>query len=174
MGSRLKAVAPVVLSIALLAFVPTWLALNFTFHWVTVQDGVFGKFGLPEGIHLVLPAIFVGWGLYFLLGANTGALSKTVIAALTGTIGATITMVLGPLTADAPDFWGLALWIGITAAGLVVLSTTVEHDRFAPAPAFACYASVFFWWIATGLDNYVPDGKGVHTAAAVTAAITDK
>ena len=76
--------------------------------------------------------------------------------------------------AESPDFWGLALMIGITAAGLIVLSTVVEDDRFAPAPAFACYASVFFWWIATGLDNFVPDGKGPHTAAAITAAITDK
>jgi hypothetical protein len=33
---------------------------------------------------------------------------------------------------------------------------------------------VFFWWIATGLDNFVPNGKGPHTAAAVTSAITDK
>jgi hypothetical protein len=174
MGSRLKAIAPLTVSIGLLAFVATWLALNFTFHWVTVQDGVFGKFGLPQGIHLVLPAIFVGWGLYFLLGASSAALGKTAIAAFTGTLGATITMWLGPATADAPDFWGLALWIGITAAALVVLSTAVEDDRFAPAPAFACYASVFFWWIATGLDNYVPGGKGPHTAAAVTAAITNK
>ncbi len=76
--------------------------------------------------------------------------------------------------AESPDFWGLAVWIGITAAGLIVLSTVVADDRFAPAPAFCCYASVFFWWIATGLDNFVPDGKGPHTVAAVTAAITDK
>src|ERR1700749_4680436 len=123
MGSRLKALAPLVVSIGILAFVATWLALNFTFHWVTKQDGVFGKFGLPEGIHLALPAIFVGWGLYFMLGASRAALGKTAIAAVTGTIGATIAMVLGPATADAPDFWGLGLWIGITAAGLVVLST---------------------------------------------------
>ena len=96
-----------------------------------------------------------------------------MIAALTGTIGATIAMVMGPLFAESPDFWGLALWIGITAAALIVLSTAVEDDRFAPAPAFCCYAAVFFWWIATGLDNFVPDGKGPHTAAAVTSAITD-
>jgi hypothetical protein len=83
-------------------------------------------------------------------------------------------MLFGPMFAESPDFWGLALWIGLTAAGLIVLSTTVEDDRFAPAPAFACYASVFFWWIATGLDNFVPDGKGPHTAAAITSAITDK
>jgi hypothetical protein len=174
MGSRLKALAPLTVSIGVLAFLASELALNFTFHWVTVQDGVFGKFGLPRGVHLALPALFVAWGLYFMLGANMAALSKTITAAVTGTIFATIAMVVGPALADAPDFWGLALMIGVTAAGLVVLSTAVADDRFAPAPAFACYASVFFWWIATGLDNFVADGKGPHTAAAVTAAITNK
>jgi hypothetical protein len=174
MSTRLKAVLPLTVSILLLAFAATEIALNFTFHWVTVQDGVFGKYGLPEGLHLVLPAIFVGWGLFFLLGATNAALGKTAIAALTGTIGATLTMAIGPKLADSPDFWGLGVMIGITAAGLVVLSTTVADDRFAPAPAFCAYASVFFWWIATGLDNFVPGGKGPHTAEAVTAAITNK
>src|SRR3954466_12473221 len=172
MSTRLKAIAPLVASIGVLAFVATWLALNFTFHWVTVQDGVFGKFGLPRGLHLVLPAIFVAWGLFFLLGADGAALGKTVVAAAPGSLAALLAIVIGPALADAPDFWGLAVAIGVTAVGLVVLSTTVADDRFAPAPAFACYASVFFWWIATGLDNYVPDGKGPHTAAAVLAAIT--
>jgi hypothetical protein len=161
MSTRLKAVVPLVVSIGVLAF-------------LAVQDGVFGKFGLPRGLHLVLPAIFVAWGLFFMLGANGAALGKTVTAAATGSIAAAIAMGIGPKLADAPDFWGLALLIGLTAAGLVVLSTSVADDRFAPAPAFACYASVFFWWIATGLDNYVPAGKGPGTAAAVTHAITDK
>ena len=173
MATRLKAVLPLTLSIGLLAFLASEVALNFTFHWVTVEDGVFGKYGLPQGTHLVLPALFVAWGLYFLLGADRAALGKTVIAAATSTIGATIAMLMGPLFAESPDFWGLALWIGITAAALIVLSTTVEDDRFAPAPAFCCYAAVFFWWIATGLDNFVPDGKGPHTVAALTSAITD-
>jgi len=70
MSTRLKAVLPLTLSIGLLAFLASELALNFTFHWVTVQDGVFGKYGLPQGTHLVLPALFVAWGLYFLLGAH--------------------------------------------------------------------------------------------------------
>lgn len=174
MATRVKSVLPLTVSIGLLAFLASEVALNFTFHWVTVQDGVFGKYGLPQNFHLILPALFVTWGLYFMLGANRDALGKTIIAAATGTVGAGIAMVVGPLFADSPDFWGLALWIGITAAGLIVLSTVVEDDRFAPAPAFCCYASVFFWWIATGLDNFVPDGKGPHTAAAVAAAITDK
>jgi hypothetical protein len=173
MATRLKAVIPLTVSIGVLAFLASEVALNFTFHWVTVQDGVFGKYGLPRGFHLVLPALFVAWGLFFLLGADRAALGKTMIAAATGSIFAGIAMVFGPMFAESPDFWGLALWIGITAAGLIVLSTTVADDRFAPAPAFCCYASVFFWWIATGLDNFVPDGKGPHTAAAVTSAITD-
>jgi len=174
MATRLKAVLPLVVSIGVLAFVATWLSLNFTFHWVTVQNGVFGKYGLPEGIHLVLPAIFVTWGLFFALGANNGAIKKTLVAAFTGSLGATITIVVGPLLADSPDFWGLAVMIGVTAAALVVLSTTVADDLFAPAPAFGCYAAVFFWWIATGLDNFVPDGKGPRTVDAITAAITNK
>jgi hypothetical protein len=174
MATRLKATLPLTLSIGVLAFLASELALNFTFHWVTVKDGVFGKYGLPENIHLVLPALFVTWGLYFMLGANRAALGKTVTAAATGSIGAGIAMAIGPKLADSPDFWGLALMIGVTAAALIVLSTAVADDRFAPAPAFCCYASVFFWWIATGLDNFVPGGKGPHTAEAITAAITNK
>src|SRR3954453_7937421 len=174
MSTRLRAVLPLTLSIGVLAFLASEGALNFTFHWVTVQDGVFGKYGLPQSLHLVLPALFVTWGLFFMLGADRAALGKHAIAAVIGSVGAGLAMFFGPMFADSPDFWGLALWIGITAAALIVLSTVVEDDRFAPAPAFACYASVFFWWVATGLDNFVPDGKGPHTASAVIAAITDK
>ena len=29
-----------------------------------------------------------------------------------------------------------------------------------------------FWWFATGLDNYVADGKGPHTVAALGLALT--
>jgi hypothetical protein len=174
MATRLKAVIPLTVSIGVLAFLASELALNFTFHWVTVQDGVFGKYGLPQGIHMVLPALFVSWGLFFLLGADNAAIGKTITAAATGAIGAGIAMGVGPKLAESPDFWGLALMIGVTAAGLIVLSTAVADDRFAPAPAFCCYASVFFWWIATGLDNFVPGGKGPHTVDAVTAAITAK
>jgi hypothetical protein len=174
MATRLKAVLPLTVSIGVLALLASEVALNFTFHWVTVQDGVFGKYGLPQNLHLVLPALFVTWGLFFMLGASNAALGKTLIATITGTVGAGIAIVVAPLLAESPDFWGLALMIGVTAAGLIVLSTAVEDDRFAPAPAFCCYASVFFWWIATGLDRFVPAGKGAHTVEAVTAAITNK
>src|SRR3954454_16330788 len=106
MATRLRAIAPLTISIGVLAFVASEIALNFTFHWVTVQDGVFGKYGLPEGIHLVLPALFVAWGLFFLLGANGAALGKTVTAAATGSVAAGIAMWLEAALAGAPDFWG--------------------------------------------------------------------
>src|SRR4029078_4100323 len=99
-------------------------------------DGVFGKYGLPQNLHLVLPALFVSWGLFFMFGASNAALGKTRFAALPGAVGAGLAIVVGPLLAESPDFWGLALMIGVTAAGLIVLSTAVEDDRFAPAPAF--------------------------------------
>ena len=168
----MKAVLPLTVSIGVLAFLASEVALNFTFHWVTVQDGVFGAYGLPQNVHLILPALFVAWGLYFMLGANSAALGKTVIAAITGTIGAGIAM-WRPAVRRVAGLLGPRAEIGVTAAGLIVLSTAVADDR-SPAPAFCCYASVFFWWIATGLDNFVPNGKGPHTAEALTAAITDK
>ena len=71
MATRLKAALPLTLSIGLLAFLASEVALNFTFHWVTVENGVFGEYGLPQNVHLILPALFVAWGLYFLLGATT-------------------------------------------------------------------------------------------------------
>ena len=76
---------------------------NFNLHWFTVADGVFGKFGLPEKFQLVLPATFVTWGLYYVLGANRVALRTTLIAATTGTIGAIVIMTLGPALAGLPS-----------------------------------------------------------------------
>src|SRR5215218_1759831 len=105
MATRLKAVIPLTVSIGVLALLASEVALNFTFHWVTVQDGVFGKYGLPQNLHLVLPALFVSWGLYFMLGANNAAFGKTLIAAVTGTVGAGIAIVVAPLLAESPDFW---------------------------------------------------------------------
>src|SRR5689334_14561082 len=50
MAARLKATVPLTVSIGVLAFLATELALNFTFHWVTVQNGVFGAYGVPQSI----------------------------------------------------------------------------------------------------------------------------
>ncbi len=172
MSARFKTTGPLAISIGVIAFLWSELTLNFNLHWFTVTDGVFGKFGLPKEFQLVLPATFVTWGLYFMLGADRTAMRKTLIACGTGTLGAVVIMTLGPSLAALPNFWGVALAIGLVGAGLELLSTFSEDGYLAAAPAFACAASVLFWWFATGLDNYVPDGKGPHTVAALELALT--
>lgn len=172
MSGRLKVVGPMALSIGVVAFLYSEFTLNFNLHWYTVMDGVFGKFGLPEKFQFVLPASFVTWGLYFMLGANRTALRKTLIACTTGTLGAVVIMTLGPGLAGLPHFWGLALAIAVVGAGLELLSAVTDDGSFAAAPAFACAASVLLWWFVTGLDNYVPDGKGTHTVAGLVLALT--
>ena len=172
MSHRLKHTVPLAISVALVAFIWSELTLNFNLHWFTVADGVFGKFGLPEKFQLVLPATFVTWGLYYMLGSDRVALRKTLIAATTGTVGAIVIMTLGPALAGLPSLWGLALAIAIVGGGLVILSAVTEDGSFAAAPAFVCAASVLFWWFATGLDNYVPHAAGPHTVAALGIALT--
>jgi hypothetical protein len=172
MSARLKKTGPLALSIGVVAFLYSEFALNFNLHWFTVADGVFGKFGLPKEFQLVLPASFVTWGLYFALGADRKAFQKTLIACTTGTIGAIVIMTLGPGLAGLPHLWGIALAIGIVGAGLELLSTLSEDGMLAAAPAFVCAASVLFWWFVTGLDNYVPGGKGTHTVAGFVLGLT--
>lgn len=172
MSHRLKQAVPLAVSIGLVAFVWSELTLNFNLHWFTVADGVFGKFGLPEKFQLVLPATFITWGLYYVLGADRMALRKTLIAATTGTVGAIVIMTLGPALAGLPSLWGIALAIGIVGGGLVILSALTADGSLAAAPAFVCAASVLFWWFATGLDNYVPGAAGPHTVAALGLALT--
>ena len=173
MATRLKAVLPLTLSIGLLAFLASEVALNFTFHWVTVQDGVFGKYGLPQNLHLVLPALFVAWGLYFMLGADRAALGKTMIAAATGTIGAGSRWSSARCSPSRRTSGASRSGSAITAAGLIVLSTAVEDDRFAPAPAFCCYAVRVLLVDRDRPRQLRPGRQGPHTAAAVTSAITD-
>jgi hypothetical protein len=172
MSSRLRSTGPLAISIGVLAFLWSEFALNFNLHWFTVADGIFGKFGLPQQFQLVLPASFVTWGLYFMLGANAKALRKTLIAAATGSLGAIVIMTLGPAVAGLPSFWGVALAIGIVGAGLELLSTLSAEGYLSAAPAFVCAASVLLWWFVTGLDNYVPNGAGPHTLAALGLALT--
>jgi hypothetical protein len=172
MTTRLKRTAPLAVSIAIVAFAYSELVLNFNLHWLTVADGVFGKFGLPEQFQLVLPATFVTWGLYFMLGANAKAFRNALIASTTGTVGAIVIMTLGPAIAGLPSFWGIALAIALVGGGLELLSAVTDDGAFAAAPAFACAAAVLFWWFATGLDNYVAGGHGPHTVAALGLALT--
>jgi hypothetical protein len=172
MSDRFKHTGPLAVSIAVLAFLWSEFTLNFNLHWFTVADGVFGKFGLPQKFQLVLPATFVTWGLYYALGADRAAMRKTVIACVTGTLAAAVVMTLGPALSGLPNFWGIALAIGLVGGGLELLSTFSEDGLLSAAPAFICAAAVLFWWFATGLDNYVPSGGGPHTVAALGLALT--
>jgi hypothetical protein len=158
MTARLKSSLPLALVIGVLAFAWCEVALNFTFHWVT--DGDLGNgLALPSNFHLVVPAAFVAWGFFFAAGADNGAFGKVVAASLTGGLAALGAMAGASWTADLPDFWGIALWVGIFAIVLVLVGASGDW-HYVPA-TFGAFASVFFWWTATGLDYWAADGGGV-------------
>jgi hypothetical protein len=56
--------------------------------------------------------------------------------------------------------WGIALGVGVFAVVLVTCGGL--GDWFFIPGTFGAFASVFFWWIATGLDNWTPGGGGVE------------
>jgi hypothetical protein len=158
MTARAKAAAPLALVIAVLAFVWVELSLNFTFHWVT--DGDLGNgLSLPSSFHLIVPAAFVSWGLFFAAGADRVALQKMLAASGIGSVGALVVMALAPQLADLPDFWGIALVVAVAAFVLVVLSAV--GDWYYVPGIFGAFAATIFWWIATGLDNWAAAGGGV-------------
>ena len=68
-------------------------------------------------------------------------------------------IVLASATAGLPDFWGISLWVAVMAAFLVLLAALGDW-YFIPA-TFAAFASVVFWWLATGLDGWADKGGGV-------------
>ncbi|MDE0775442.1 MAG: DUF1097 family protein [Nocardioides sp.] len=158
MTTKFKAALPLALVIGVLAFVWCEVALNFTFHWVTNGD-LGGGLSLPASFHLIVPAALISWGFFFAAGADTSAFVKTVLASLIGTIAALAAMALSSTTADTPDFWGIALWVGIIAAVLVAVAA-LSDQVYVPG-VFGAFAAVFFWWTATGLDRWQPDGGGV-------------
>jgi hypothetical protein len=155
MGARAQAILPLALVIGVLSFLWTELALNFTFHWVTLQDEVLAGLGAPQNFHLILPTAFISWGLFFAAGGDNAAFGKVVIACVFGSVAALVTMPLAFSTADLPDFWGIALWVGIFA--FILVAILIAGDWYYVAGTFPAFASVFLWWIATGLDGWVPD-----------------
>ena len=158
MTARLKSTLPLAMVIGVLAFIWCEVALNFTFHWVT--DGDLGNgLALPSNFHLVVPAAFVAWGFFFAAGADNGSYVKEVAASVTVGLAALVAMAGSTMTADLPDFWGIALWVGIFAVVLVLVSA-VGDWHYVPG-SFGAFASVFFWWTATGLDYWAADGGGV-------------
>jgi hypothetical protein len=168
MSARAKAIAPLAIVIGIISFLWTELSLNFSFNWVTAGDGNFVGFGVPENFHLILPVAFITYGLFFAAGGDNAAFGKIFLATVFGTVAALVTMPLAFKTADSniaefiagdasatPDFWGIALWVGIFAFVLVMI--LIAGDWYYVAGTFPCFAAVFLWWIATGLDGYVPE-----------------
>ena len=162
MTARIKATLPLAIAIGILAYAWTEFSLNFTFHWFSVED-LGNGLGLPSNFYLVLPAAFVSWGFFFAAGADTAALRKVAVAAVTGGLAALATMALASATAGFPDFWGIALWVGVFAVVLVLMSAAGDW-HYIPA-TFGAFASVFFWWLATGIDSWFKNGGGVGNSA---------
>ena len=158
MTSRIKATLPLAIAIGILAYAWTQFSLNFTFHWFAAGD-LGNGIALPSNFHLVLPAAFVSWAFFFAAGADTAALRKVVTASVIGGVAALATMALSSAMAGFPDFWGIALWVGVFSAALVVLSAAGDW-HYIPA-TFGAFASVFFWWLATGADYWFENGGGV-------------
>ena len=162
----MKGLLPLALAIALLAFLYVEVALNFTFHWV--NDGDLGNgLALPSNFHLVVPAAFVAWGMFFAAGGDNAALKKVGIANVFGVAAALIMIVLAAASAGLPDFWGISLWVGIMA-GVLVLLAALGDWYFIPA-TFGAFASTVFWWLATGLDGWAENGGGVGNSVAALA-----
>lgn len=158
MAARMKGLAPLALVIGVLAFLYVEFALNFSFHWVT--DGDLGNgLELPKNFHLVVPAAFVAWGMFFAAGGDNAAFVKVAVANVFGAVAALIMIILANASAGLPDFWGISLWVAVTAALLVVLAALGDW-YFIPA-TFGAFASVVFWWLATGLDGWAENGGGV-------------
>ena len=122
MGARAKAIFPLALVIGVLSYLWTEFSLNFTFHWVTVAGtDTPGSVGVPQNFHLILPTAFIAWGLFFAAGGDNAAFGKVVLAAIFGTVAALVTIPLSYKTAAFPEFWGIALWVGIFAFILVMI-----------------------------------------------------
>ena len=158
MAARLKGFLPLALVIGVLAFLYVEFALNFSFHWFS--DGDLGNgLELPKNFYLVVPAAFVAWGLFFAAGGDNAAFSKLSIANVFGCATALLMIILANATADLPDFWGISLWVGVMSALLVAFAALGDW-YYIPA-TFPAFASVVFWWLATGADGWAEDGGGV-------------
>ena len=159
----MKGVLPLAIAVAVVAFVYVEVALNFTFHWAT--DGDLGNgLSLPKSFHLVVPAGFVAWALFFVLGGNAEAIRRVAIGSVFGCVGALLMMLFVASTTGLPDFWAISLGVAVAAGLLVVLGGLGEW--YVIPVTFASFACCVFWWIATGLDGWAANGGGVGNSVA--------
>jgi hypothetical protein len=167
MGAKLKATLPLALSIAVIGFLWVEFAGNFTFHWVT--DGNLGNgLSLPSNFHLVIPAAFVAWGMFFANGADNRSIRTTALNCLLGAGAALLLFIFVDGVKQVPDFWGISLGVAILAFVILMLSA-VWAEMNVPT-IFAAFGSAVFWWIATGLDGWAPNGGGVGNSLAALKA----
>jgi hypothetical protein len=159
MQERLKGAAPLAVSAAILTFAWLEISLNFTFHWTAVGD-LGNGLSLPSNFHLVPPAAFVSWAMFFSAGGDRSAAGKVLLASLVGTIGGLLLMWIAPALAELPDFWGIAV-VAAGAAFFAVMGAVVG-DIYYPPAVFAAMACVFFWWVVTGLDGWAVGGGGAE------------
>jgi len=173
MSARAKAITPLAIVIGVLSFLWTEFSLNFMFQWVTEGDLGIGL-NLPSNFQLILPIAFISWGLFFAAGGDNAAFGKIIVACVFGTVAALVTMPLSFKTAnlDIPGaeapFWGIALWVGVFAFVLVMV--LILGDWYYVAGTFPAFASVFVWWIATGLDGWATNGGGVGNSVEALGA----
>ncbi|ABL79388.1 MULTISPECIES: DUF1097 family protein [unclassified Nocardioides] len=163
MLQRIRGALPLSLAIALLAFAWVEVSLNFTFHWVTSGDLGVGL-ELPSNLQLITPAAFIAWAVFFAAGADSAALAKTVVSSIVGATAALLLMLISPKLAELPDFWSIALVIGVLVFAAVML--TVTGDGYYVPGVFVAFAAVVFWWFATGLDGWAVNGGGVGNSIA--------
>ena len=165
MAEKLKATAPLALSIAILSFLYVEFVLNFDFHWVT--SGNLGNgLDLPAHFHMVVPAGFVAWGLFFALGASNTAAREVAVNVVIGCFLALILFIFTHAVRVFPDFWGIALGVGLLALLIVLASGTLTQINV--PVVFCSFASGVFWWIVTGLDGWAPGASGHSVATLAT------
>ncbi|HEX7299715.1 MAG TPA: hypothetical protein VF257_11960 [Solirubrobacteraceae bacterium] len=162
----MKGLLPLAIAITVVSFIYVELSLNFTFHWATSGD-LGNGLSLPASFHFAIPAAFVSWGLFFLLGGDGAAARGVAIASFFGCLTALLMMVFVAATAGLPDFWAISLGVAVAGGVLVVLGGLgAWYVIPATFPAFACCV---FWWIATGLDGWAEKGGGVGNSVQALA-----
>lgn len=163
MSQRLKSLLPLSGAIGILAFAWLEISLNFTFHWVTAGD-LGNGLSLPGNFHLVPPAAFVSWAMVFAAGADVAATKRVIAASTIGAVAGLLLMWTAPALAGLPDFWSIALAAGVLA--FVVVAAGCVGDWYFIPGTFGGFATIVFWWIATGMDGWVTDGGGVDNSVA--------
>jgi hypothetical protein len=113
------------------------------------------------------PAAFVTWGLVFAAGANLAAVNEVAISSTIGAPAGLVVMAISPKAAALPDFWGIALWVGILGFAAVMLAV---FDWYNAPACLAAFAVVVFWWTVTGLDGWAQNGGGVGEGPKSVAA----